>query len=441
MDNLKPKHTIRLLALLAVAAGLGVHAQESTVQVYRDGRVWVEESSGMIVAPNARQLILRSERGSVTIRTGAAGEVRYQVRKLVYRRSEEEARELFREFVVQTRTVGTDVRIEGERRRLILAGYLNNFSVEYEVTVSSSFRVDIKTRGGSIEVEDAVRALRAVSGGGNIETADIAGEAQVETMGGSIQMGSVGGTLRARTAGGDIRVQDVQGAAMLETMGGEIVSGRVAGSVHAATAGGDIHISGATGDVFVRTAGGRILVGETDGRVQAETAGGSIRIVAAGGGVEAQTAGGEIELERVRALVRAKTVAGNILAHILEGKLASDSLLQTSFGDVELYLPAEFPVTIEATIEMSTGHKILTDFPLQIEGPKEPHYGAGRVRGFGELNGGGQRLKIQTVGGDIIIRKLTEETLERFRHRQMMRVRPRPKPQPKVKPKRPEPDL
>jgi len=32
-----------------------------------------------------------------------------------------------------------------------------------------------------------------------------------------------------------------------------------------------------------------------------------------------------------------------------------------------------------------------------------------QVRAYGELNGGGQVLKIKTVGGAIVIRKLTEE--------------------------------
>lgn len=428
------------VALLALTLGLlpaSLSAQGASTRVYRDDRAWVEESQGVIAIPGGQQLIVRSERGRIGVDTTTASEVRYRIRKLAYRRSEEQARELFRDFDVFIRHTSSEVRVVGElvRRHSI---HLANFSVEYEITVPANFRADVETQGGDIEVGDLGRSLRAVTAGGNIHTGDIGGDTIVETSGGSIRLGHIGGGLRARTAGGDIRVEGVGGAATLETSGGCIVSGQVQGTLRAVTAGGDIEIEGATGDVLARTAGGRIRVGEGGGRIRAETAGGSIHIVGAAGAVEAETAGGEIELERIHAGVRAATAAGNILARLLgDGKLASDSLLRTSFGDIEVYLPAELAVTIEATIEMATGNKIDTDFPLKIEGTSADFsFAAGPVRAFGDLNGGGQRLKIQTIGGDIVIRKLTERILEQQKRRMHLRERVKPRP----RPARPQPE-
>jgi len=62
-----------------------------------------------------------------------------------------------------------------------------------------------------------------------------------------------------------------------------------------------------------------------------------------------------------------------------------------------------------AVIEMAAGRKIRTDFPLKIETSGGELFNVHQVRAYGELNGGGQLLTIKTVGGSIVIRKLTEE--------------------------------
>lgn len=409
---------ILLLAFWGLAPDLA--AQESSTRVYRKGYAWVEETEGRLSVPEGQQLFLRSEFGCMVLRSGPAGEVRYLARKFAYQPGEAEARELFREFGVSVRHTPSEVRIQGELQGRYRRGQFRKFAVEYEVTVPASFGADAETQAGDIDVEGALAWLRAVSAGGNIRTGDINGKTMVETMGGNIKLGDIGGPVQAETAGGDIRVGGVRGSARLETSGGTIVAGRVEGDVQATTAGGDIQIAGAAGNVVAQTAGGRIVLGEIGGEVQAKTAGGGIRVLGAAGAVEAQTAGGEIELERIRAGVRAATAAGNIVARLLnERRLTAESLLTTSFGDVVVYIPPEMAVTIDAVIEMAAGNKIQTEFPLQIEGAGgEYTFVANRVRGFGELNGGGQVLKIRTVGGAIAIRKLTEEVLERMKENQ-----------------------
>ncbi len=408
-----------LLALFLLSASLAAaepfvseepSAEEPSTQVFRDAKAWVEETEGTISIPRGQLLSLRTERGTVRVNTGKAGEVSYRIRKRAYWRSEEDARQLFRAFVVRVRPTATEVRVVGEHVRQRWQDEFEKFHVEYEFTVPPTFRADLQTQGGNIEVAGPLASLRAVTAGGNIRAGDIGGETSVETAGGNIGLGHIGGPLRALTAGGDIHVESVHGMATLETSGGSIVTGHVQGAVRARTAGGDIYIEGATEDVYAVTAGGRIAVGGAGGRVQAETAGGNIRIEDAAGLVEAQTAGGGIELERIRGAIRAATMAGNILARLGgDTKLATASVLQTSFGDVEVYIPAELQLTIEAVIEMAAGRKIRTDFPLKIESSGADVFDVHQVRAYGELNGGGQLLTIKTVAGGIVIRKLTEE--------------------------------
>jgi hypothetical protein len=169
---------------------------------------------------------------------------------------------------------------------------------------------------------------------------------------------------------------------------------------------------------MAQTAGGQIEVGPTGGSVRAETAGGSIRLRGARGRVVAETAGGSIDLIELWAGVRANTSAGRILAEFDAGaKTFAASQLETSVGDVYVYLPAGLPLTIDAAIDAAAGHHIFTDFPLNILGDKED-FSERTIRGHGTLNGGGEVLRIRTVAGNIEIRKLDSRSIEDLRSRE-----------------------
>ena len=294
-----------------------------------------------------------------------------------------------------------------------------NFRVQFQITVPQRYNLDVETQGGDITVEAPLEGeARLTTAGGDVRTSDLTGAVRIETAGGSITLGKIGSDLIARTAGGSIHVGDVKGDAILETSGGEIVTGAVAGALKAETAGGDVVVGGATGQVLARTAGGQIQIGPTGGSVRAETAGGSIRLQGARGRVVAETAGGSIDLLEVESAVRASTAAGRILAEFnCTKKTFGPSQLETSMGDVYVYLPTNVPLTIDAAIETAAGREIQSDFPLDIQGDKEELVPS-TLRGHGTLNGGGEVLKIRTVAGNIEIRKIDEASLRELQQRE-----------------------
>lgn len=196
------------------------------------------------------------------------------------------------------------------------------------------------------------------------------------------------------------------------------MAGLIGGALHAETAGGDIILRGALGSVHAETAGGQILMGECAGTVSAETAGGSIRLEGARGKVKVETAGGSIDLFHLESAVDAATGAGRILAEIYARRETFDaSKLETSAGDIQVYLPPNLPLTIEAAIEEAAAHKILSDFPeLEIRGD-DKDYVPRTLRGRGDLNGGGKVLRIRTVGSNIEIRRLVPDALGQLKQR------------------------
>jgi DUF4097 and DUF4098 domain-containing protein YvlB len=335
-----------------------------------------------------------------------------------YTSDEAEARGLFDKFELSARSMeagGVYLSSQSPRR----ARHGSNLRVQFQITVPQRFNLDVETQGGDITVEAPLEGeARLTTAGGDVRSSDVTGAVRIETAGGSIEVGKIGGDLTARTAGGSIRVGDAKGDVILETSGGEIVTGAVAGALRAETAGGDVVVGGANGQVLARTAGGQIQIGPTGGSVRAETAGGSIRLQSARGRVVAETAGGSIDLLQVESAVRATTAAGRILAELnCTKKSFGASQLETSMGDVYVYLPSNVPLTIDAAIQTAAGRQIQSDFPLDIQGNKE-EWVPSTLRGHGTLNGGGEVLRIRTVAGNIEIRKIDEVSRRELQQRE-----------------------
>jgi len=405
-------HSFALLAFLMTLplAALDVSSVKQGAPVRR-GHGWEQRSEFEAPVKEGARLLLRADNGAVSIRPGPGDKLSCIVTLRAYTSDEAEARGLFDKYQLTARSVEANgVYITSQSPPRTRHGA--NFRVHFEITLPQRYNLDVETQSGDISVEAPLKGeARLTTAGGDVRASELTGAVRIETAGGGISLGKIGSGLVARTAGGSIYVGDVNGDASLETSGGEIVTGAVAGALKAETAGGDIVVGGATGQVMARTAGGQIQIGPTGGSVRAETAGGSIRLQGARGHVVAETAGGSIDLLEVEAAVRASTAAGRILAEFnCTKKTFGPSQLETSMGDVYVYLPTNLPLTIDAAIDTSAGREIHSDFPLAIQGDKEELVPS-TLRGHGTLNGGGEVLKIRTVAGNIEIRKIDDASL------------------------------
>jgi hypothetical protein len=408
--------SLLLGALLAAGFTTALTAQQTSVQpgeVTQEGRYWIRTLNFSVSTQPGRTLHLRSDLGSVLVKTGGKdGVVEGRLIAKVYSRNKQRAMEQFRGITLQAIVVSDGVRVEGEIEDTDDHDY-DRLSIVYEVTVPSRYSLDIETMAGAIEMNDVDGTVKAVTAGGHIETQNITGLAIIETAGGHIRLGNIGARLRARTAGGHIQVGDVKADAELETAGGHIIGRNIDGEVRAQTAGGSIIFQTVSGPVRAETAGGQISIGKSGGAVRAQTAGGSVRVFGARGAVRVETAGGSIDLLDLDGAVHAVTSAGRILAYIRsDQKTFSASHLETSVGDVKVYLPVNLAVTIEAEIDNAHGHRIKSDFPLMIQGSDQEYVDT--IRGSGPINGGGEVLKIRTTMGNIQIIKITERILQKF---------------------------
>jgi DUF4097 and DUF4098 domain-containing protein YvlB len=165
--------------------------------------------------------------------------------------------------------------------------------------------------------------------------------------------------------------------------------------------GGNVEIKRCVGRVKASTGGGSVNLGDIGGPADIETGGGSIHLTSARGRVGANTGAGSIELYGVPS-ARVETGAGGITVKLINsGAERSDSVLETSAGDITVYIAADVAISVRASVDLGNGHHIMSDFSdihIDSEGDK---WGPRTLNAEGKLNGGGPVLKVRTTTGDI----------------------------------------
>ena len=194
--------------------------------------------------------------GSVKVVTGGRGVAIEVVRESI-------GGDVFRDHTVTFEQQGNDVIVRGRwdqqwRKMFSFA------RVQWNVRVPANYNLDIKTSGGSIDLEGNVGGtVTARTSGGSISTAAISGQTLLKTSGGSIKAGAISGPAELVTSGGSIAIDRVDGELVAHTSGGGIVIGDATGSVNATTSGGSIRaqLSGQPrGDSKLSTSGGGVTV-------------------------------------------------------------------------------------------------------------------------------------------------------------------------------------
>jgi DUF4097 and DUF4098 domain-containing protein YvlB len=391
------KQLSKFVAVLLLTLPL---ASAQQTRVYGDGGNWTQEITGSLAM--AKNLKVKVDIGSVRVEGGSQQNISYIIRNHSYGGSEDRARREFDNYKISAYVHGDTAWIVGDWQ----GGRPHKFSGDFVVNVPRGMEeIKVETEGGSVSTTGITGRVDAQSGGGSIRVDDIGGTVNAETGGGSIDVGNVASDVRLQTGGGSIKVNSAKGKIEAESGGGSVtvVSG-LQGAV-LETGGGSIQVERCSGRVKASTGGGSIDLGDIGGPAEMETGGGSIRLSSAKGPVRAETGGGSIELNGVPS-ARAQTGAGGIVAKFVPSNGEhNDSVLETSAGDITVYLAPNVNISVRASIEVANGHNIRSDFPDIKVTTEGGDYGPKTVIAEGSLNGGGPVLKVRTTTGDIFFRR------------------------------------
>ncbi len=384
------------LGVLAMLASLAL-AQEP--QVSRENGGWSQALSGTLAA--AKNVHVKLDMGSVVLRGGDQQAINYAVHGHS-NSAEQDARRQFGSFKINSYVRGDTAWIIAEWQ----GGHPHKFSGEFAINIPrNTDSVRIETGGGGVEATGVAGRVDIESGGGKIKVDDVGGSVGVSTGGDAIDIGTVGGDLKLETGGGNIFIRSVKGNIHAQTGGGNVVvlSGEQGATVEAG--GGNVEIKRCMGRVKASTGGGSINLGDIGGPAQIETGGGSIRLTSAKGRVGANSGAGTIELYGVPS-ARVETGAGGIIVKLINtGAERNDSVLETSAGDITVYIAPDVPLSVRASVDLGNGHHITSDFPDIHIASEGDQWGPRTLNAEGKLNGGGPVLKVRTTTGDICFRR------------------------------------
>ncbi len=410
-------------------------------ELRQSGGDWVAEIQKNFKVSKGGTLIMEDIRGDVVIQTWEKNEVDiHEIKRMdIFSRSEAEAamQESEKGYVKQ----GNTIRISGPAfsRRWIES--------QFDIWLPVEFNCNIKTQGGDLSVTGIKGTVETSTGGGDISLRGVDGPVHAKTGGGDIGIENTAQEITAETGGGDIDILGSRGSIRASSGGGDITIANTENFVHASTGGGDIYIIQTQGNIDVKTGGGDVDIDQTQGSVHAETGGGDITIryvdgkveVLTGGGeidiqsingnfnattgggdinvngivgiIDVKTGGGEVELENIQGAVEAITGGGDVSVEVTLTDFSIDHHIniQTGGGDIDLAIPENLPVTINAIIKYQErrweDYTITSDFPLTItSNGQDSRYRI--IQATGDINGGGDLVKLNTGGGDIHIRKL-----------------------------------
>jgi DUF4097 and DUF4098 domain-containing protein YvlB len=397
------KQAIKLASIGVVMMTLASLALCQETRVYREGSNWVQEMTGDLGA--AKNLRVKLAAGSVRVQGGSQAGITYVIHRRAYTSSEQQARREFESYRINTSVKGDTAWIVAES-----GGRNRRCADEFVINVPRNLEsAKIDTGGGDVSTTGIAGRVDLESGGGNIHLDDIGGEVTAETGGGTIDVGSVGSDLSLQTGGGNIKVASAKG---------EIKAGSGAGSVIILsglqgavleTGAGSIRVDKCGGTVKATTGGGSVDLGEIGGPAEIESGAGSIRLASAKGRVQVQTGGGSIQLDGATS-VQAETAAGGIVVKLVSSNGAggrSNSSLETSAGDITVYLANDLAISVRAEIEVATGHTIRSEFSDIRVATEGGQWGPKTVTAEGQLNGGGPVLKVRTNSGNVNFRRVS----------------------------------
>lgn len=269
-------------------------------------------------------LTLESDLGSVEVKTHSNNTVGVEVLVRVDTRSREKAAEILDDIRVDFEQDGNDVSVylEYKKPRWFFGKRdARRLQVDFFISVPREYNLDLRTRGGSIRVDDLEGDIHAKTSGGSLHFEQVHGSIQAKTSGGSIKVGNCSGMVDVMTSGGSIKIGEVKGEVVAHTSGGSIKVEEVMGMIDASTSGGSItaRIAGQPGDdCRLTTSGGSVNVYlNRDIKVN----------------LDAKTSGGHVEIDFP------VSISGRVKKSSLQGEVnggGPELYLRTSGGNINL---------------------------------------------------------------------------------------------------------
>jgi DUF4097 and DUF4098 domain-containing protein YvlB len=381
---------MRLFTGLFLAAGLTFSPMEFTGGIQQDP----ENPSKSFQAKKGGNLEVDVDPGSVRIEPWSKEEVFIQAENIDDKHPER----------LEMTQSGNTVRLKYRDRRR------SNRDLRFTINVPVEFNARIQTTGGSVEEIDVLKGSFVVeTKGGNVGLDEIDGKVEIESGGGNIRGEKIDGDATVRTGGGNVTIKTTTGEADVRSGGGSLRLDKVGKGLKLDTGGGSVNVGDVGEGAQVHSGGGSMHVGNVKQTLTLSTGGGGVDVKGASGAINVRTGGGKVTMEDITGSLALKTGGGDVSVELIpSGK--GGSTVTSGGGDIVLYVPENSKANIEATLKLQHGwgsswkkFKINSDFKSDKYEKDEDEES---IFASYTLNGGGDKIELETTNGNIDIRKL-----------------------------------
>ena len=321
------------------------------------------------------EIEVRNSFGDVRILPGEGASVRVDLRKVVFRPTEEKARAFAERVELRFEEEDGRVRI-GTNRDDVPGREKVGFETHLDLHIPEEARAVVRNDHGSVEVSGIARAeIRASYGDVRVER--IEGPVFVKARHGAVHATELGAELSLESRHGDVEVVGVTGHSTLDVQHGALTVRRSA----------TLEAKASYGDFVAESVGGDLTL-------EARHAGAVIADVA--GSVDVQTSYEGVRLERIEGNVTVRVEHGSVRAEEVKGALTAEAShdgvwLDGVSGHVEVAVRGG---GLEAR-ELKAGAHV-------------------RSRGDVSIDGFGGAIDVETEGGDVLLkpgRPITEPVI------------------------------
>jgi hypothetical protein len=287
-------------------------------------------------------------------------------------------------------------------------GRNHSTSLRFEISVPKKFNLDLDSKGGDFNISGVEGELEGITMGGAMEFTALKGKINFHTMGGKITLTKSEVDGEVKTNGGKVFLEDVVGNVNGHSMGGAVTYRNV--TDRSGSSSGEVE--------RISSMGGAINVSDAPHGAEVSTMGGDIDVHSAAQFVKAKTMGGDINIDNIDGWVRAETMGGDVHVTMVgnpsEGK--RDVTISSKGGDITLTVPPGLSMDVDITLAYTDQHwfgrdnnAIHSDFDIKEERTSDWDYSEGSRRkyiyGTGTINGGKHKIRIETINGNVYLKK------------------------------------
>jgi hypothetical protein len=275
--------------------------------------------------------------------------------------------------------------------------------------VPRRFNIRVESSGGEIDIENVEGEFTGSTGGGEITIDRGRGHAELSTGGGAVTVTNSTMSGRVSTGGGGVILQGVDGGLRGSSGSGQVIYGEEGLTYSKPDRDGIVRTS--NGRVIVNKSGGSVSIGAAPNGATISTGGGSVTVGRAGAGVSVRTGGGDVEIGPIDGSAEAHTGAGDVVI-TLDNEDTEGVNITSGNGTITLMVPrnlaAQLDLETAYTNNRSRPTRIVSDLPLSITETTDWDARQGTPRRYVRANqavgGGGRRVRVRTVNGNIVIR-------------------------------------